>query len=489
MIPYGVLALEVFDTLLDYWVRGREDMTARQAHGFKNEDIICEKKGYLTWKQYQERFPEHASVTGSYTAPFDGVDLKRPGGNFHGKPIQIKTIKHGSPVDMGDIFRNAAKEEDFELTIEFYDGIEEETKIPNIVESHTVQVNYEKWKLLFEFDGYSQWRHWIKYKVSNDYAYDEEWKSECDERREEWGEDRIVQPRFKRDHKKQRRIQCSVAYSRVEEFLRKIERRVDKYYTNEDVVDKCLATIDIGVYDLTIEPSAGSGEFYKKIPGNKLGIDIEPAAPKIIKKDYLKCDIESLVEIGKKKVLVIGNPPFGKNGTLAVKFFNHSANFCDTIAFIVPRTFRKDSIQNRLHLNFFLEFEMDIPKKSFHTPSGEKRDVPCVWQVWKKRDKERSKVKKAMKHEDFKFVKTVEEADFMFQRVGGSAGHVHRDFTKPLSAYNLISAPQWVFEIFQKIDWGNTGKFDTAGNPSISKSEMVEKYTQQKRQMEEEEWR
>ena len=91
-----------------------------------------------------------------------------------------------------------------------------------------------------------------------------------------------------------------------------------------------------------------------------------------------------------------------------------------------------------------------------------------------------------MEHEDFKFVKKIEDADFMFQRVGGNAGAVHRDFTRPLAAYNLISAPAWVFEIFQNIDWKGTSKFDTAGNPSISKGEIVEKYIEQKKKDREE---
>jgi len=459
-------------------------MAARQEHGFINEEIICKERGYLTWKEYEERHPEHGSLTGSYTAPFDAIDLQRPGDKFHGKPIQIKTIKRGCAVDMGDIFRNAAKEGDFELIIEFYDKLGP-TKIPNIVESHTVQVDCDKWKSLFKFDKYPAWKDWIG-SVSNDHAYDQQWKAERDERRQDWGRERIVQPRFKRDHKTQRRIQCSVAYNRVGEFLRKIERRIDKYYTNGEVVDKCLATLNLNDYDLAIEPSAGSGEFFKKLSGNKLGIDIEPAAPGIIKKDYLKCDIKTLVEIEKKRVLVVGNPPFGKNGALAVKFFNHSAQFCDTIAFIFPRTFRKESVQNRLHLNFFLQFEMAIPSESFYLPCGKKYDVPCIWQIWKKKDEERSKVKKIMEHEDFKFVKKIEDADFMFQRVGGNAGAVHRDFTRPLAAYNLISAPAWVFEIFQNIDWKGTSKFDTAGNPSISKGEIVEKYIEQKKKDREE---
>ena len=48
----------------------------------------------------------------------------------------------------------------------------------------------------------------------------------------------------------------------------------------------------------------------------------------------------------------LGNPPFGKNCSLAIKFFNKAAEFADLIAFIIPRTFKRISIQNKLNLNF-----------------------------------------------------------------------------------------------------------------------------------------
>ena len=36
------------------------------------------------------------------------------------------------------------------------------------------------------------------------------------------------------------------------------------------------------------------------------------------------------------KYVVIGNPPFGLRGQLALKFINHSYDFADYVCFILP---------------------------------------------------------------------------------------------------------------------------------------------------------
>ena len=70
---------------------------------------------------------------------------------------------------------------------------------------------------------------------------------------------------------------------------------IDKFYTKEDVVRKCInlikAHIVINSNDLIIEPSAGGGAFIKYINGlsnNQLYMDIEPQHKDVIKTDYLK---------------------------------------------------------------------------------------------------------------------------------------------------------------------------------------------------------
>ena len=50
---------------------------------------------------------------------------------------------------------------------------------------------------------------------------------------------------------------------------------LDRFYTNDNLVDSLLKEIDINKYELVIEPSAGGGAFSNKIP-NCLAFDIKP---------------------------------------------------------------------------------------------------------------------------------------------------------------------------------------------------------------------
>jgi hypothetical protein len=82
-----------------------------------------------------------------------------------------------------------------------------------------------------------------------------------------------------------------------------------------------------------------------------------------------------------KRINVIGNPPFGKNASKAVRFFNQAALFARIIAFIVPRSFEKESIINRLNQNFHLIHVSQLPRNSFSFENIVV-DVPCSFCVW-----------------------------------------------------------------------------------------------------------
>ena len=147
--------------------------------------------------------------------------------------------------------------------------------------------------------------------------------------------------------------------------------KLDKFYLNPDIVDKCLETIDLDIYDFIVEPSAGNGRFYNKINHhNKVGIDIEPECDNIIKQNFLNWKPNFTYT----KVLTIGGPPFG--GTirtgypLATKFLNHAATYSDTIAFVLPKRY---DIELK---NFNCNKMFDISKSSF-TFNGEH-----IWKVF-----------------------------------------------------------------------------------------------------------
>lgn len=217
-----------------------------------------------------------------------------------------------------------------------------------------------------------------------------------------------------------------------------------------------------------LEPSAGDGAFFDLMPENKLGLDLDVKNPKVIKANFLN------YELPKKDYIVLGNPPFGKNSSLAVRFFNKAASNAVLIGFVVPKTFKKDSVKNKLNRHFHLIHEEDLKNNSFEF-EGKDYDVPCVFQVWIKRDNLRELAVKTFSHPDFLFVDK-DHADFAIQRVGMAAGRVKIDF-KPyaVASHYFLKASKEVREVFEKIDWSSV-KGNTAGNPSISKSELIQLY-------------
>ena len=118
----------------------------------------------------------------------------------------------------------------------------------------------------------------------------------------------------------------------------------DRFYTTPETVQKCLTLLDFSRYDCIIEPSAGTANFTRQFPTDKrvFSYDLNPEADDIIEADWFKVDKSQFNQY--KSILVCGNPPFGQQNTLAVNFFNEAAKFCDTIAFILPLSFKKDSV-------------------------------------------------------------------------------------------------------------------------------------------------
>lgn len=247
---------------------------------------------------------------------------------------------------------------------------------------------------------------------------------------------------------------------------------LDQFYTNNEIAKKYynlymeyINTNNI-IFDYVLEPSAGTGAFYNEINYPKIGIDIDPKIENILKQNFL-----DYVPDNNKKYIALGNPPFGKNSSLAVKFFNKCADFCTVIGFIIPKTFKKSSIKNRLNEYFHLVYEEDVPSNSFIYENTTK-DVPTVFQIWKKEDIKRDKIK-IENIPELKFV-TKENGMFAFQRVGVNAGKI-KDISENISdsSHYYINCSDKVKNILETVDW-DTIKYNTAGNPSISKSEIIE---------------
>lgn len=257
---------------------------------------------------------------------------------------------------------------------------------------------------------------------------------------------------------------------------------IDKYYTNNSAVKFCFdlikKNIDINYdTDMIIEPSAGDGAFISQIKEaskNNLFIDLEPENSEIIKQDYLDLDIK--FKSNYRKIHLIGNPPFGRQSSMAINFIKKSAEFCDSISFILPKSFKKESLKAHFPLSFHLIVETELPDNSFIV-EGKEYDVPCVFQIWEKRVEQRIK-KEKLKPVNFKFVDKSEPHDISFRRVGVYAGKIDTETTdKNVQSHYFIKFTKKINK--QIIDSLTNITFDTdntVGPKSISKQELMEKF-------------
>jgi predicted RNA methylase len=176
---------------------------------------------------------------------------------------------------------------------------------------------------------------------------------------------------------------------------------IDKYYTNQDAVNLCIENIKKYVIpndlDVIIEPSAGNGAFIagiKSLTYNQIFYDIEPENEEIIKQDFLMLDIRAIGLYGtENKIHIVGNPPFGRQSSLAKKFIKKSCEFADSISFILPKkSFKQNSkLLKKFPLNFHCVFEIDLPYNSFNI-DGIPYNIPCIFQIWMKRSYNREEI-------------------------------------------------------------------------------------------------
>jgi hypothetical protein len=128
----------------------------------------------------------------------------------------------------------------------------------------------------------------------------------------------------------------------------------DQFYTNENVARSCIQCI-IEILPFTkeyfwVEPSAGSGAFLHNVPSSieKIGLDLEPMVNDILRQDYITWNPPPT----NRKIIVFGNPPFGRQSSLAKAFIAKSCKFAEVVAFILPKSFTKPSMTNAFDLKF-----------------------------------------------------------------------------------------------------------------------------------------
>lgn len=250
----------------------------------------------------------------------------------------------------------------------------------------------------------------------------------------------------------------------------------DQYYTKlsvaRDCIDSIITTFPEASEYQWIEPSAGNGSFLKALPAHirAIGIDLDPKMDHILKGDFLVWEPSS-----DARRVFFGNPPFGKQGSLAKQFIQHAAKYADVIAFILPKSFVKPSMSRAFPSKFHCILEKELPKDSFEVNSVA-YDVPCVFQIWQKKSEDRSKCE-PVKEIGFKYVKASEDYHIAFRRVGGKAGTCHLNSGGPfnLQTHYFLKLDNQV-KSQRLLDAVNKHVFpsNTVGPRSLSKGEVNE---------------
>lgn len=252
----------------------------------------------------------------------------------------------------------------------------------------------------------------------------------------------------------------------------------DQYYTKSSIAKDCIDCIlakcpEVSQYQW-VEPSAGNGSFLKALPNGiqSIGIDLDPKFDGVLKGDFLTWEPTS-----EAKRVFFGNPPFGKQGSLAKSFIQHAAKYADIIAFILPKSFVKPSMSRAFPSKFHCILEKELPKDSFEV-NKVAYDVPCVFQIWQKQSENRPK-SEPIKEIGFKYVKSTEPYDIAFRRVGGKAGTCFLkgsgEFSVQSHYFLKFDAPH-IPHLQKIIEAVNKHIFpsNTVGPRSLSKSEANE---------------
>jgi predicted RNA methylase len=207
----------------------------------------------------------------------------------------------------------------------------------------------------------------------------------------------------------------------------------EQYYTPKDLAEKLISEVLGLVPDLAkrtvIEPAGGTGSFIKAAQSigvtEFLSFDIEPKHSLVKKADFL------VKKFSAKDAVTISNPPFGRNNSLSIPFFNKAAEQSEFICFIVPRSWRKWSVINRLDRRFHLIADHDI-LIDYEDDLGERlssrTSLSTCFQIWQRK----AELRPIIKVKDMGLIAKCgpSEADVALTIFGFGCGKVRTEFDR-----------------------------------------------------------
>lgn len=270
---------------------------------------------------------------------------------------------------------------------------------------------------------------------------------------------------------------------------------LEKYYTQTYIAELCCDIFKKYINinpdkDIIIEPSVGTGSFIKpllKLTNNLMCYDIDKSLFNIknqyqnsLYTKYVKCNDFLSINIlptNQNKIFVVGNPPFGRQSTLAIKFIQHMCSFCDAFGLILPKSFLKPTLYNKINNYFHLVHSTDISNNAFLF-NNKDYNVPCIFAIYIKKDYKRD-IDEKLEPYMFNFTKQYKHHTINFRRVGVNAGTIDLSINSinksPQSHYYInIDDSIWNTALFEKLKNIKFTQRDlTVGPKSISKQELI----------------
>jgi hypothetical protein len=172
----------------------------RQKHGFTYQTNVIDKYSLIENK--------------SYTAEYDAL--------FQNIPVQIKCSKQGGALEMGDYMRNKNKSTDFILAVGLWEH-DKTNSTNNKILSKEYLLYIEHSRFISNIGYYTDIIEYMMYEdfkqISNSRDDDVRWTEFRLKYKELWPDTHKIDIRFKRDHKKQKRIQCAISWSNLNQWL------------------------------------------------------------------------------------------------------------------------------------------------------------------------------------------------------------------------------------------------------------------------------
>jgi hypothetical protein len=232
----------------------------------------------------------------------------------------------------------------------------------------------------------------------------------------------------------------------------------EQFYTSretaEAVVSMVLKRTPGALTRPWLEPSGGTGIFIDVLRERGVtditSVDIEPKHPDVLQQDFLTWTPT------RDDYITIGNPPFGRNNALSVPFFNKAATMSTDVVFIVPASWRKWSVTNRLDLDFSIVHDENlnvnyVDELGNENYAGQKLNTCVQW--WTRSAPRRMRI--SVQDNNLVQKTTPQEADVAITWLGWGCGTVHTTFErKPNTTLLFLKLVQpQALHLLQKADF------------------------------------